>query len=277
MSLEMESPRNRSLRIPRKPEPPKTHEERVKLDERQAAVSTPPTHTQPRKVVQAAPAPAPAEDVAISRDRRPLESYFQEIGGTRTLKREEEVVLAKELEAATAALRVALYSIPASARHVVERWDGLRALSHTGAKLSESVGDEETGEIAARVERAVGRLRRELRRRDALLTQKNPKAALLTRADRALSRDLHAAQLSLATLAELREQTRRLARNLRLSRRGTKRLRELEAHAGLTREVVAERAGAVEAAQDRMTAVKNRFSEHNLKLVVAIAKDYRNL
>ena len=26
-----------------------------------------------------------------------------------------------------------------------------------------------------------------------------------------------------------------------------------------------------------MTRVKNRFIEHNLKLVVAIAKDYRNL
>jgi RNA polymerase primary sigma factor len=251
----------------------------VKLDERQVAVTpTPPAGTQPAKALQAAPgAAAAAEDVAISRDRRPLESYFQEIGGTRTLKREEEVVLAKELEAATASLRVALYSIPASARYVVDRWDGLRALSHTGAKLSESAGDEETGEIAARVERAVGRLRRELRRRDALLDQKNPPAAQMARVDRAISRDLHAAQLSLAMLAELREQTRRLARKLRLARRGTKRLRELETHAGLPREGVVERANNVEAAQDRMTAVKNRFIEHNLKLVVAIAKDYRNL
>ena len=79
------------------------------------------------------------------RERRPLESYFQEIGGTRTLRREEEVILAKELEAATADLRDALYSIPCSAQHVIDRWDALRALSHTGAKLSESVGAEETG------------------------------------------------------------------------------------------------------------------------------------
>ena len=34
---------------------------------------------------------------------------------------------------------------------------------------------------------------------------------------------------------------------------------------------------AVEDAQQRMTNEKNRFIEHNLKLVVAIAKDYRNL
>jgi len=100
-----------------------------------------------------------AEELDPGRERRPLESYFQEIGGTRTLRREEEVILAKELEAATADLRDALYQVPCCARHVVERWDALRALSHTGAKLSESIGSEETGEIAARVARAVKRIR----------------------------------------------------------------------------------------------------------------------
>jgi RNA polymerase primary sigma factor len=88
---------------------------------------------------------------------------------------------------------------------------------------------------------------------------------------------MHAAQLSLAMLAELREQTRRMTRELRLGRRSAKRLRDVELRAGVSREVLSERAGMVESAQDRMTAVKNRFIEHNLKLVVAIAKDYRNL
>jgi RNA polymerase primary sigma factor len=45
----------------------------------------------------------------------------------------------------------------------------------------------------------------------------------------------------------------------------------------VTREILVERAEMVESAQERMTIVKNRFIEHNLKLVVAIAKDYRNL
>ena len=35
-----------------------------------------------------------AEELDPGRERRPLESYFQEIGGTRTLRREEEVLLA---------------------------------------------------------------------------------------------------------------------------------------------------------------------------------------
>ena len=52
-----------------------------------------------------------ADELDPGRERRPLESYFQEIGGTRTLRREEEVVLAKELESATGELRDALYAI----------------------------------------------------------------------------------------------------------------------------------------------------------------------
>ena len=115
-----------------------------------------------------------ADELDPGRERRPLESYFQEIGGTRTLRREEEVLLAKELEAATAALREALYALPPSAKHVVARWDALRALSHTGAKLSESIGDEETGEIAARVERAVKKLRTQLIEREKRLTAPGP-------------------------------------------------------------------------------------------------------
>ena len=50
--------------------------------------------------VMGAQAVVSAEEIDPGRERRPLESYFQEIGGTRTLKREEEVVLAKLKKAA---------------------------------------------------------------------------------------------------------------------------------------------------------------------------------
>ncbi len=229
----------------------------------------------PRRARGSAPV-VPAEDIDAAKERRPLESYFQEIGGTRTLKREEEVILAKDLEAATVRLREALYAVPCSARHVVARWDGLRALSHTGAKLSESAGDEETGEVAARVERSVQRLRRRLRRRETLLEEGGTDAAL-RRIDAAISRDLLNAQLSLVLLAELRERVVRIAREMRQCRRGTRRLSALEAEAGLPKQALLERCEVVEDAHERMSAIKNRFIEHNLKLVVAIAKDYRNL
>jgi RNA polymerase sigma factor (sigma-70 family) len=217
-----------------------------------------------------------AEDLDPGRERRPLESYFQEIGGTRTLRREEEVYLAKELEASTKALRTALYLLPCSPRHVVERWDELRALSHTGAKLSESMGDEETGEIAARVERAVKRLRVLLADRDKLV-KRRASLKTLEKLDHKIADELDKAQLSLALLSELRERAVALAEEMKKEKRRTKRLAELEAQAGLPKAVMLERVEAVLDAHERMTRVKNRFIEHNLKLVVAIAKDYRNL
>ena len=216
-----------------------------------------------------------AEELDPGRERRPLESYFQEIGGTRTLRREEEVILAKELEAATQELRETLYAVPLSARHVVARWDSLRALSHTGAKLSESVGDEETGEIAARVERAVKKLRTLLGQRDKAREAQNEKD--LTRIHARISRDMKSARLSLVVLAEMRQNVLDLADEIKRTRRGTKRFRELEAECEMPRAKFLECVEAVENAHDRMSLEKNRFIEHNLKLVVAIAKDYRNL
>lgn len=217
-----------------------------------------------------------AEDLDPGRERRPLESYFQEIGGTRTLRREEEVYLAKELEASTQALRTALYLLPCSPRHVVDRWDSLRALSHTGAKLSESMGDEETGEIAARVERAVKRLRDLLRDRERSVKRRVAQKTL-EKADQKIAAELDKAQLSLALLAELRDRAVAIAEEMKKEKRKTKRLAELENEAGLPKLLMVERVELVLDAHDRMTRVKNRFIEHNLKLVVAIAKDYRNL
>ena len=219
-----------------------------------------------------------AEELDPGRERRPLESYFQEIGGTRTLKREEEVVLAKDLEAATASLRDALYAIPISAKHVVARWDALRALSHTGAKLSESVGDEETGEIAARVERAVKKLRTQLADREKKIAKLGlPYSVALEKLDVKITREMHSAQLSLALLHELREKSILLSANMRRARKRTKKLLELEVEAGVEKKRMIELTNTVMDAHDSMSTVKNRFIEHNLKLVVAIAKDYRNL
>ncbi len=242
----------------------KTEEKRSGTDEATAAA---PTSGAVRAVS--------ADELDPARERRPLESYFQEIGGTRTLKREEEVLLAKELEAATAQLRDALYAIPCSARHVVARWDALRALSHTGAKLSESVGDEETGEIAARVERAVKRMRSLLAQREKALEAGDTKAQ--ARIDGRIAREMQNAQLSLVLLAELRHRVLRLANELKRARRATKKFIDLESTAGVPRARLLELTRSVEDAQSRMTREKNRFIEHNLKLVVAIAKDYRNL
>ena len=222
----------------------------MKQEETQQTTSGAATGGAVRTTTGAARAVA-ADELDPGRERRPLESYFQEIGGTRTLRREEEVILAKELESATAELRDSLYAIPCCAQHVVERWDTLRALSHTGAKLSESVGDEETGEIAARVERAVKRLRTLLSQRAKLGSRDSAKQ--YAKVDSKIIKEMKSAHLSLVVLAELRQKVLKLAYELKKTRRGTKRFKEMEAEAQVTRARLLELAEAVEKAHDRMT------------------------
>jgi len=154
----------------------------------------------------------------------------------------------------------------------------LRALSHTGAKLSESVGDEETGEIAARVERAVKKLRTQLVDREKKIAKAGlPYTVVFEKLDVKITKEMHSAQLSLALLHELREKSILLSSDMRRARKRTKKLAELEIDAGVEKKRMLELTNAVEDAHDQMSTVKNRFIEHNLKLVVAIAKDYRNL
>merc|ERR1711969_455038 len=64
---------------------------------------------------------------------------------------------------------------------------------------------------------------------------------------------------------------------MRRTRARTRKLEQLELEAGVHKKRFLEFTDEVEKAHEVMTAVKNRFIEHNLKLVVAIAKDYRNL
>jgi RNA polymerase primary sigma factor len=64
---------------------------------------------------------------------------------------------------------------------------------------------------------------------------------------------------------------------MKKARTGTRKLKSLEGEAELQRARLLELATQVEDAHERLTREKNRFIEHNLKLVVAIAKDYRNL
>jgi RNA polymerase primary sigma factor len=95
--------------------------------------------------------------------------------------------------------------------------------------------------------------------------------------DAKISKDMHSARLSLAVLVELRERALVYRQEIRKARARSRRLAELEAEIGVNKKRMLELVSAVENAHERMTTVKNRFIEHNLKLVVAIAKDYRNL
>ena len=79
-------------------------------------------------------------DDEIARSRNTLLSYFGDIASIRTLRKEEEAMLAKEMEAASFEMRTALLSVPYAWRHILAHWHRLQNEQRVTAKMSESYG-----------------------------------------------------------------------------------------------------------------------------------------
>jgi hypothetical protein len=79
-------------------------------------------------------------DDSRSFERGALVSYFRDIANIPTLQKEHEVLLAKEIEAATRDFRQAILSIPWTATEVVGIWQGLKQEGRATGKMSESFG-----------------------------------------------------------------------------------------------------------------------------------------
>ncbi len=251
----------------------------------------------PEKI--ATPQPRPADS---SRERSALVSYFRDIASIPTLTKEHEVLLAKEIEASTLAFREAVLSIPLTAREVLRIWHGLKQEDRVTGKMSESFGSgsPDGADLTALVDRALVRVERTLREWEKL--PRRTDAATRERLERRLARGLKDADLSMQILGRIRrrllearkqvgraerEQERLRGREPRgesgRSRR-TKQVREakariaaLESEIGMAGEAFASRMRHIEDSWERLTEVKNTFVQHNLKLVVAIAKDFRNM
>ena len=247
---------------------------------------------------RAEPGPTEQQDALVS--------YFGDIANIPTLQREHEVLLAKEIESATHDFREAVYSIPLTAQEVVRIWRELKRDDRVTAKMSESFGTgapegEDLGEI---MDTCMAKLEQQLRRRERLAAAAQPDAAQLERLDGRMAKLLWEADLSMQILGrsrrlllEHRWQIDRLARERRTltSKRRTPRsasgrtrrraeLRVLsgqrvaaELDIGLSEKDYTARTDAMSEAWTRLEDFKNRFVQYNLKLVVAISKDYRNM
>jgi RNA polymerase primary sigma factor len=242
------------------------------------------------------------------RERSALVSYFRDIAAIPTLTKEHEVLLAKEIEASTHAFREGMLRIPQTAHHVVEIWRGLKAEERVTGKMSESFGSgsPDGEDLTARVDEAVSKVEAQLRQRQRLVETRTGKdlAAALDRLDRRIAQRLEEADLSMQILARIRRrllESRRAVRRLERDQRGlegrrgeprsergrvqrareARALRErrtaLRAQVGIDLDEFARRLHQIEDAWHRLMEVKNTFVQHNLKLVVAIAKDFRNM
>ena len=103
-----------------------------------------------------------------------LRPYFREIGPVETLTSEEEVALAKRIDAHTAGLRREIFGIPFAARFVVERWSELRTAERVTATMSAVPADRREANASQRMDRAL----REMRIRGV----KKPNSTMITSA-----------------------------------------------------------------------------------------------
>ncbi len=235
-----------------------------------------------------------------------LVSYFGDIAHIPTLQKEHEVLLAKEIESATHDFREAILSIPWTAEETVRIWRSLKQADRVTGKMSEPFGsgDTDNERLGALVDSCLSKLERTLHRRDRLQANKQLDAATRERLERRMARLLRDTDLSMQILGQARRQL--LEYRDELERIGRKRaslqskhrsprstsgrtqrrtdLRALarsrtavEAKLGTAQDAYFKRTDAMEAAWERLSDYKNRFVQYNLKLVVAIAKDYRNL
>ena len=244
-------------------------------------------------------------EAEVARNRNTLLSYFSDIASIPTLKKEEEVMLAKEMESATLEMRAGILSIPFTWREAVQIWRGLQAENRVTAKMSESYGSgtpdgEQRGE---RLDKALQRVEKLLRAYDSLEARADA-ADKIARTRKSIQRALGEADLSMQIFERIRRKVRtardtmqgydKQLQRLRSPRRAPRsekgkterdrelrvlrrHLREIEVSVGMKYADFAPLMDQVDLAYDRLMFHKNRFVQHNLKLVIAIAKDYRNM
>ena len=239
------------------------------------------------------------------RERNALVSYFADIGSIPTLTKDQEVMLAKEIEAATLEVKQGILAVPYTAAESVRIWLKLQDDHRVTGKMSESFGSgsPEGEDRGAHVDAAHRRIQRWLARREALASEAGGQPEELARLDQKISRELAKADLSMQVFGRIRRDFLDLRRELRAAERllertsgrgaatsergrreqtrqraeARKRLRDAELRIGLPVAEFLTRADRIEDAWERLSTVKNTFVQHNLKLVVAIAKDFRNM
>ncbi len=250
----------------------------------------------------ATPAPAPAMNPsAISRStgapRESLAAYFGDVADIPTLPHPEQLKISRELEDATRAFHETLYWIPWTARRGIAEWRARKDSGRTTRRLSEAFG---TGDpkVGVLLDAAMSTLERVEKKRAALTgaAAAKERARLDTKATKAMReadlafsflRQLHADLVEIETRLRRAEQARKRMRAHRSappSGRPRASLSELnatiaevEATVGLCAREFHERMDRVTAGYDAMSELKNRFVFHNLKLVIAVAKEFRGM
>ncbi|MBW1684114.1 MAG: sigma-70 family RNA polymerase sigma factor [Deltaproteobacteria bacterium] len=192
---------------------------------------------------------------------------MREMGSHRLLAPAEEVALAKTIEAHTTALHEALLRIPWTARFLAARWDELRRAKRVTAALGALPPGQRGPDASARSHAGLaGRRKGHSRERARIDTQ--------------IQELLLVAELSPTVLGEALDQLREHHDALSQHGTGARRSRsraDLAREIGLPMPAFRERMRKIESHARALREARNCFAEHNLKLVIKIAKEFSGM
>jgi RNA polymerase sigma factor (sigma-70 family) len=211
-----------------------------------------------------------------------LRPYFREIGPVDTLTAQEEVALAKLVDAHTEELRRAILGVPFAARFVVERWSELRSAERVTATMSAVPADRRGPNASVKMDRALRRVALLLDRRDKLSgnCQEPLAPEELATIDAEMQRLLLKANLSPVLLDEMLAALRACEARLpkrRSSSRAQALARELDFEVGMPAVEFRQRMHKIDAEERALHEARNEFTHRNLKLVIRVAKEFRGM
>jgi RNA polymerase primary sigma factor len=201
-----------------------------------------------------------------------LQLYLRSLRDIPLLSPEEHVELAKGIEAAQIEFQEALCSLPATAVAVLDYWQKRRRAGHVTAALSANYRDGSGRDWSPQIDAAMHKLTRRLDRRERTAREHGRQSARVETVDRGIQKALIDANLGFELLREIYADFESLLAQPRTPGKAERR-RRLGLHAQRSRPAMARAQGAL---ADRDEAVQ-RFARHNLRLVVKLAKSYRNM
>jgi RNA polymerase sigma factor (sigma-70 family) len=232
----------------------------------------------PRRTPSPAAGPPALRPGELAEWNDPLHAYLREVAPAPVLSHREHLDLAEELARHTGALREAVLGTPFAARFAVERWRSLRDHGRVTATLSAVPADRRGRDASARMDRALSHVEQLLARRDRLGRRRDAASQReRKRLDETLQRALQEAALSQGLVLEVRDALRERAAQLSRPGLPARRRRELEDELGISAAGLRRRMEEIEASGRALEAVRNRFAQHNLRLVVKVAREFRDM
>ncbi len=196
-----------------------------------------------------------SEAAASDRSSRDvLQDYLTDIADMSVLDSEEQLRLFKRMEAAEASLRESLAEIPEAARILLGRWSEKRAQGRVTGALSRWHRDGSSRDVNKLIDEAFVGIESSLL---ALDRSRSKKATDRRELRKALAQSVLAAEFALPLLLEILE-TLEDSEELMRDKDSSKSLLLAIEH------------------RAQLTDSKNLFINHNLRLVIRCAKNYRN-